>query len=175
MRRFATRLLVSIFVGSVVLLTASAASAQTAAPTLPAENKQVVSANPFLLSFGVFNVEYERKHKASTTWGASTSMVGFDDATYKNVAAFYRYYPGGNALSGLFVGGRGGVHRVSFQSLSAVMYGVGFELGYDWILGKDKNFSIGLGAGATRLFGGDLDGVSLTYPTLRLVNIGWSF
>jgi Protein of unknown function (DUF3575) len=173
MSRFAMRLLVLVFVGSVVL-TASVASAQTTT-AVPSDNQQVVSANPFLMMFSVFNVEYERKHKASTTWGASTSMVGFDDATYKNVAGFYRYYPGGNALSGFFVGGRGGVYRVSFERESAVAYGLGFELGYNWLLGAEKNFSVGLGAGATRLFGGDLDGVSLTYPTFRVVNIGWSF
>ena len=40
---------------------------------------------------------------------------------------------------------------------------------------EKKNFSVGIGAGATRLFVGNLAGVSTTIPTLRFVNIGWSF
>lgn len=158
-----------------LLASAAPAGAQTiGASSLPG-NQQVISANPFLIMFSYFNVEYERRHKPSTSWGASTSFLGFDGADYGNVAGFYRYYPQGNALSGFYVGGRGGVHRVSASGDSGVFFGVGFELGYDWLLGREKNFSIGIGAGATRLFGGDLDGVSLAVPTVRLVNIGWAF
>ena len=175
MSRLAARLVASLAVTIVVLAGASSAAAQTAADLPKSENRQVVSANPFLLMFNVFNVEYERRHKAATTWGASTSMLGFADADYKNVSAFYRYYPSGKALHGFFIGGRGGVHRVSLDREAGVFYGVGFDLGYDWLLGREKNFSVGIGAGATRLFGGDLDGVSLTVPTFRFVNVGWSF
>ncbi len=42
-------------------------------------------------------------------------------------------------------------------------------------MGERENVSVALGVGATRLFGGDLDDVSVTVPTLRLVNIGWAF
>jgi uncharacterized protein DUF3575 len=175
MTRAVTRVFVSVFVAIVLLLVAASAHAQTAVPQPLSENKQTVSANPFLLMFSVFNVEYERKLTTATTLGASTSILGFDDATYRNVSAFYRYYPQGHALSGFYIGGRGGAHRVSLDRESGVFFGLGFELGYDWLLGREKNFSVGIGAGATRLFGGDLDGVALTIPTFRFVNIGWSF
>lgn len=158
-----------------LLLVPASATAQSPAGVAPAGNQQVISANPFLLMYKWFNVEYERRHKEATTWGASASLLPFDDADYGNVAVFYRYYPQGRALEGFYVGGRTGIHRVSAGGESGAFGGVGFELGYDWLLGNQKNFSIGLGAGATRLFGGDLDGVALTVPTIRLVNIGWSF
>lgn len=150
-------------------------AAAQAADLTPSPNKQVISANPFLLMYEWFNVEYARKHKDATAWGASASLLPFDDADYGNVAVFYRYYPQGRALEGFYLGGRTGIHRVSAGDASGAFGGVGFELGYDWLLGARKNFHIGMGAGATRLFGGDLEGVSLTVPTFRLVNVGWSF
>jgi hypothetical protein len=177
-RRRVSRIVQSTCLGACLLVSATAASAQTAdaAPVTGNQgNQQVVSANPFLLMFKWFNVEYARTHKVSTAWGASTSLTGYDHADYGNVSGFYRYYPQGHALNGLYIGGRGGVHKVSSLDESGVFFGLGFEIGYDWMLGREKNFSLGVGAGATRLFGGSLNGVSLTVPTLRLVNIGWSF
>lgn len=153
----------------------SSATAQSTLEPPAADNRQVISANPFLLMFGIASIEYQRKHTDATTWGASTSIFGFDNARYGNASAFYRYYPVGKALNGFFVGGRGGVHRVSYARDAGVFYGLGVEVGYDWLLGERKNFSVGIGAGVTRLFGGSLDGVSLTVPTVRLVNLGWSF
>jgi hypothetical protein len=168
---------VSRLAGCILLflsLGAATASAQTPGGPVPG-NRQTVSANPFLLMYKWFNVEYERRHKEATTWGVSAALLPFDDADYGNLSAFYRYYPQGRALDGFFIGGKAGMHRVTAGNASGEFFGAGFELGYDWLLGAEKNFSIGIGAGATRLFGGSLDGVSLTVPTLRLVNVGWSF
>jgi hypothetical protein len=47
--------------------------------------------------------------------------------------------------------------------------GLGFELGYMCLLGANRNFSIRLGVGATKLFTGEVA------PNVRLVNIGWAF
>ena len=158
-----------------VILLAPPAAAHAQGPAPSTGNHQVVSANPFLLMFKWFNVEYARQHKDATTWGASASFVPFDDADYKNVSAFYRYYPQGRAMNGFFVGGRTGIHHVSFFDESGLAYGIGFEIGYDWLLGRERDFSISIGAGATRLFGGDVHGASIAYPTVRLINIGWAF
>jgi hypothetical protein len=155
----------------------SVVSAQIAAPgtQLPVANKQVVSANPFLLMAEYFNVEFERKHTETRTFGVSASGIGIDGAKYRNFQAFYRYYPQGASLTGFYIGGRGGVHRVSADGESGTAFGLGFELGYGWLFGADRDFAVSVGAGATRLFGGDLHGASPLIPTLRLVNIGWSF
>ena len=166
-----------VFIGLVLAAAPSLASAQTIAPgtKLPVSNKQVVSANPFLLMAEWVNVEFERKLTDSGTVGVSASSVGIDDADYRNFQAFYRFYPQGASLTGFYIGGRGGVHRVSEGRESGTAFGLGFELGYGWLFGAKRNFAVSLGAGATRLFGGDLHGASPLIPTLRLVNIGWSF
>lgn len=159
-----------------VLYSASPSLAQDATRT-PVPHNQVLSANPFGLMFEWFNADYERKINESTTWGVSGSFFSFghDAADYVNVQAAYRYYPQGAALSGFYLGGKGGVHSVGVDAESARFFGLGFELGYNWLLGARKNVMIGMGAGATRLFGGALDGATLTIPTVRLVNVGIAF
>ena len=47
--------------------------------------------------------------------------------------------------------------------------GVGFEVGYAWLLGSKQHLSVSIGAGAIRLFNGG------AYPVPRLINIGWAF
>ena len=89
--------------------------------------------------------------------------------------AFYRYYPQAAALTGFYLGARGGVHRVSDDRDAGTAFGLGFEIGYAWLFGAKRNFAVSLGGGVTRLFGGDLEGASVVVPTLRVVNIGWSF
>ena len=158
-----------------VMLAPSLAAAQSVTPgtRVPVSNKQVISANPFLLMAEYANVEFERKHTETRTFGVSASSLGFGDADYRNFQAFYRYYPQGASLTGFYVGGRTGLHRVSAADLSGNAFGLGFEVGYGWLFGAERNFAVSLGAGATRLWGED--GGSAVIPTFRLINVGWSF
>ena len=173
MTRIPSRLICTAVV--MLALVPATALAQAAGTRTPVANKQVISGNPFLIMAKYFNAEYERKHSENRTFGLSASAYGIHDADYRNVQMFYRYYPQGASLTGFYVGGRAGVHLISHAGRDGQAAGVGFELGYSWLLGAERNFAISLGAGATRLFGGSLDDVSLTVPTIRLVNIGWSF
>jgi hypothetical protein len=158
-----------------LLLAGSPAFAQDGT-RVPVPHDQVLSANPFGLMFEWFNADYERKINEGSTWGVSGSYLSIGgDADYLNVQATYRFYPQGAALSGFYLGGKGGLHSVDVAASSGRFFGLGFELGYNWLLGAKKNVSIGMGAGATRLFGGALDGASLTIPTVRLVNVGIAF
>lgn len=148
----------------------------------PVDHKQIVTANPIGIVFGWFNAEYERKINETTTWGVSASHLTFfdDDFTYSNVSALARYYPQGAALTGFFVGGKMGVHNVSDDSEfrddeNGTFLGLGVDVGYNWLVGKEKKFVISVGMGATRLFGGDLDGASFTLPNIRVINIGFAF
>jgi hypothetical protein len=151
------------------------AAAQDGTRTAVPHN-QIVSANPFGLMFEWFNVDYERKINEASTWGASASFLSLGgDADYLNAQFAYRYYPQGTALAGFYLGGKGGLHSVSVDEASGQFFGLGFELGYNWVLGTKRNVSVGIGAGATRLFGADLNGASLTVPTVRLVNVGIAF
>ncbi|CAN5603861.1 hypothetical protein BH23ACI1_BH23ACI1_32040 [soil metagenome] len=99
---------------ALLLLAPAALAAQEAAGTkAPVAHNQVISSNPLAFMFKYGNVEFERKHTGSSTFGLSASSLGFDDATYRNAQVFYRYYPQGAALTSFYIGGRGGVHRVS--------------------------------------------------------------
>lgn len=153
------------------------AQAQEARPDAIAPHHQILSANPFLLLFEWGNLEYERKVSPTGSIGIAGSTVSFDDGdvSYKSLNGFYRYYPNG-ALEGFYLGGRLGVHKGSEGESEGHLYGLGVDIGYAWLLGRDRNFYIGLGIGATRLFGGDLDtNERVVIPSLRLVNIGFAF
>jgi hypothetical protein len=173
--QLARPLCVSLIVFTVFAANATVASAQEGTRT-PVVHKQVLSANPFGLMFEWFNADYERKINESNTWGASASFLSLGgDSDYVNAQLAYHYYPQGAALTGFYLGGRGGIHHVETDGEDGRFFGIGFELGYNWLLGAKRRVSIGLGAGATRLFGADLDGASLTIPTVRLVNVGIAF
>jgi hypothetical protein len=153
------------------------AQAQADGTKVPVQKDQVLSANPFLLLGEWANLEYERKVSSSTTAGLGGSLVTFNDGdeSYKSLSGLVRYYPQGAPLTGFSFGGRLGVHEVASKDEDGHAYGLGVDIGYSWLLGADRNFYIGLGIGATRLFGGDMPDVRVVIPTIRLVNIGFSF
>ncbi len=168
--------------------------------------KFVINTNPIIDMFSWFNVELEFKVSDTGTMGLSGSYFTFEetasdfysdvelkaDNTYSNVYGFYRYYPTA-ALKGFFFGGRAGVNivtanayveepttgRWAWDEADATYFGVGIDIGYSWLLGKNENFYVSLGIGAIRLFGGDLDedtyDVTMTLPTIRLINVGIGF
>lgn len=159
-----------------VLLGSIPAEAQSQEGTAPpVSHQQVVSANPFGLMLGWWNVEYERKFTPSSTWGVSTSFLRFEGDDFASVNAVYRYYPQGAAFRGFFLGGRAGGYHGSDEGESGRAFGLGFELGYTWLLGARRNVGLSLGAGLTRIVAGDfLDGPSVL-PTVRLLNVGIAF
>lgn len=158
-----------------VLALPSTAIAQSEGIKLPVSNKNVVSASPFLLMFEWANVEVERKVNEQGSFGLTASATGMGSGAYKNVQGFYRYYPQRASLTGFYIDGRAGVHRLSLDDGGGHAYGLGFDLGYAWLFGAKRNFAVSMGAGATRLFGGDMKKGSFTLPTFRLLNVGWSF
>jgi hypothetical protein len=155
------------------------AQAQEAGTRIPVPHEQVLSANPFLLLWEWVNVEYERKMSPTTTWGISGGRIAFDDGeeSYNSLHGFLRYYPQGAALSGFSLGGRLGLHHVTDEEDddSENAFGLGVDIGYSWLLGADRNFYIGIGVGATRLFGGDVGSDRVVIPSVRVLNIGWAF
>jgi hypothetical protein len=160
------RIVAATALSAILILVPAAARAQDAP-------KQQVSASPFLIMYKYFNVEFERRATDATTWGVSTSFVPSGSADYRNVGAFWHFYPAGHALRGFYIGGRVQVHHGVAGTESATFGGVGFELGKNWIIGRRT--LVGLGVGATRLFGGALAGDSLTLPTFRIANVGVTF
>ena len=167
----------SVFTGAVVaaLLFAPTTAIAQDGPPVAAPHRQTVSTNPFGLMFEWFNAEYERTLTARPTWGVSGSYLGIDGFDYANGNVVFRFYPQGAALHGFFVGSRTGVFRVSDDDEAATLFGAGFEVGYNWLLGSDQNFDVSIGVGATRLVGGALSGAPVVIPTIRLINLGISF
>ncbi len=142
-------------------------------------HEQTLTANPFLLLAEWFNAEYERKVSPSSTLGIAGSLIDLDggDDTFLSLNAQFRYYPQGAALVGFYVGPRLGYYWIeegpSDTSEDAV--GLGFDVGYNWLLGSERRFAIGLGIGLSRLFGVDDGDTEAIIPIVRLVNIGFAF
>ena len=153
------------------LMSSATALAQEQATRQPVTHYNAVSANPFMLLVGWFNTEYERKLDETWTVALSASYFSLsdDDEEYVSGNTVFRYYPQAAALTGFYIGPRVGLFHVDEVGDSGTSLGVGFELGYTWLLGAERNLSISLGAGGTRLFSGTV------VPTARLINIGWAF
>lgn len=173
--------------GSAVL--ASPAVAQDAGTRTPVEHRNSISTSPIADVLGFINGEYQRKVTEGATLGASAGTLTVDGDTYSNVMMFGRYYPQGAALTGFFVGGRLGAHRVGYDTweLDAARLtstptrrretvpAIGVDVGYDWLLGSKRSVLIGVGAGAMRLLGDSDDDYYLkAFPTARL-NVGFAF
>jgi hypothetical protein len=163
---------------------ASPAAAQVSGTLTPTDHKNSISTAPISDIMGFVNAEYQRKINETATFGISAGTFELDNDDFANAMVFGRYYPQGAALTGFFVGGRAGVHRVTEYSFDHVNRAgrsvrrarpaIGIDVGYDWLLGTQRRFYIGLGAGGVRLLGGK-DSYNLdAYPTARL-NVGFAF
>lgn len=149
------------------------AAARVDAQSVAAPREQAISANPFGLLLELFNAEYERKVSESATAGFGGSYFANDDDgdDYVNGDIFYRYYPSGTPLDGWAFGVKVGV--TNFAN-AGTHFGYGFDANRSWVLGKNRNFYVGLGFGLKKLVG-TRDGDTQYIPTFRIVNIGFAF
>ncbi len=142
--------------------------------------RQVISANPFgLILMPWYNGEYERKATERTTIGLSGSRLPWGDGSgFYSLNMALRYYPNGKVFRGFYLGPRVGVFWSSQEQEEGgidpaedlgLHIGLGFELGYAWLVGSERHLSISIGGGATRVLNGP------PIPVLRLINIGWAF
>ena len=157
--------------GLLIVALAAPAVAQEPGTRVPVAYQQAITANPFGLIIGWFNAEYERKlvETWSISLGGSHVSLGDDSEDFTSANAVFCFYPQGAALTGFYIGPRLGFYRVDDIGEPESSAGIGFELGYNWLLGANRIFTIGLGAAATKLFTGPV------VPTIRLVNVGWTF
>jgi hypothetical protein len=146
----------------------------------PVTHGHVISGSPLLLLGGWFNAEYERKVNGSMTVGIAGGWLDMDNDDYTSVSGFFRVYPQDGAFTGFYLGGRGGIHRVNEAQASggsdhsSTAFGLGIDVGYSWLLGPGRSFYVGLGVGATHLFG-DIGNANSTIPALRLLDVGIAF
>ncbi len=176
------------FIATVLVALASPAFAQDAGTKTPVNRSNTLSTSPIADVLGFINGEYQRKITEATTIGVSAGTLEIDDDTYSNVMVFGRYYPQGAALTGFFIGGRVGAHRIGYDSWefdpdrftstpirrTETRPAIGIDVGYDWLLGAKRNVLIGVGAGAMRLIGTGHDDFFVAFPTARL-NVGFAF
>lgn len=166
-----------------IIAFSGAGTAQAGSAAEPVVRRHVISTNPITDMFTWYNGEYEFRVLSNSTIGLSGSYISFDDGDeeFMNIGAFYRFYPQDTAPAGFFFGARFGYYDVKAyddfedKEESASFGGFGIDIGYSWLLGSSQRFALSLGIGAVRLFGGDLEDVALTLPTIRLVNVGVAF
>jgi hypothetical protein len=169
--------LVAVAVTLIATLTTTAI-AQEPVVRDSADYRQVLSANPLgLILLPWYNGEYERKVTERVTLGLSGSRLPWGDGGgFYSVNTAFRYYPNGTTFKGFYLGPRIGLFWVSqgqdvvgIEEDRGPHLGLGFELGYAWLLGSEQHLSMSIGFGATRVLNGE------PIPVLRLVNVGWAF
>ena len=169
--------LVAVAVTLIATLTTTAI-AQEPVVRDSADYHQVLSANPLgLILLPWYNGEYERKVTEGVTLGLSGSRLPWGDGGgFYSVNTAFRYYPNGTTFKGFYLGPRIGLFWVSqgqdvvgIEEDRGPHLGLGFELGYAWLLGSERHLSMSIGGGATRVLNGE------PIPVLRLVNVGWAF
>lgn len=150
----------------------------------------VLSINPFGFLFSWYNIEYEHAFSSTASWAASAGHISLgdddDESSYTSAELKLRYYPSAEAPSKFSAGIAFGYSRVTDEDKPEVgevveneydALSIGFDLGYSWLLGRTRQFFIGTGIGAKRLFllgEEDEDDETFGYPTLRL-SIGYAF
>ena len=146
----------------------------------------VISIQPISAMLTVYSGEVELAMSRSATIGAGATYFSPDvfdgDFNYLSGDVKIRYYPEGRAFQGFSFGGSVGVTHLSASDNnstggSASGPSIGVMLDYNWLLGAEKSFYIGLGLGAKTLFISDksvADEATLHYPTMRL-SVGWAF
>ena len=161
-----------VLVALVVVVGVIAATPVSAQQTVELSRDQVISANPFGLLLEFFNAEYERVVSESSTAGIGGSTFSADDDRYVNADAFWRYYPSGSPLDGWSFGAKAGITSVN----DGQYFGYGFDVNRSWVIGRQRNFYVGLGFGLKRLVGGSEEDFDLKFiPTVRIVNVGVAF
>jgi hypothetical protein len=165
-------------------LAALPAAAQTDTMAAPVR-RQAISILPLHAILGFYAGDYEHAVGRTATIGLGASYftltVDEDELVYATTEAKFRYYPSGDPLRGLSFGLTAGPTFLTLESPdgddeSTTAVGVGFEVARSHVLGVDRRFYYGYGAGAKRLFftGDEVEEVELVLPTLRL-SVGYAF
>ncbi len=208
-RRQSARNPVLVAAAALIALAPAGARAQEASGRAAPVRTAVFSIQPVSSIVGLYAAEFERRISESATVGVgaaawldeySNDDIYSEDAAprdrYLSAELKLRYYPGGEPLRGFSFGITGGVARLTndvylggtaggssqYEQETRTAGKIGFELDYNWLLGRDRRFAVALGAGAKRLIMNDSDRffdysdflVARAYPTARL-SVGIAF
>lgn len=140
----------------------------------------LVSFQPINAVLESYQAEYERTLSPTVTAGIGGNLWNPGSSHYRSGDLKLRYYPNARALQGFSFGVSGGYARIaSDDSNDAIVHGAtaGVLFEYNWLLGAEQNFHVGMGLGAKTIFGRHDDFISDVnwhYPTAR-ISIGWAF
>lgn len=168
------------------LFAAAPAAAQDLDSIAAATPPQAISILPLHAAFGFYAGDYERAVSQTVTAGIGASYFSLGDAEddgefgYSSVEAKMRFYPSGDPLNGMSFGLTAGPtflaadDEATEEDVTAI--GIGFEIARSQLMGVDRHFYYGYGAGFKRLFvvSGEESGAEMAIPTLRL-SIGYAF
>jgi hypothetical protein len=174
---------------------AMAASSSAVSAQLPVSaplKHTVISVQPLSAMISVYAVEIEQAVGAAVSLGVGGTFwspeIGGQDMTYTSGDLKLRYYPQGRALEGFAFGMSAGYTHIKDKSTD-VIFGtgtsehtasgptIGATVEYNWLLGRNNGFFLGLGAGAKRIIAkadNMSDDVKFAYPTAR-ISIGTAF
>jgi hypothetical protein len=147
----------------------------------------VLSIQPIDAMLTVYAGEAEVAVSRSVTLGVGGTYWGPDitdgDFRYLSGDVKLRYYPDARPFQGFSFGGSVGVTHINGSDNASQSTGsasgpsIGVMLDYNWLLGAQKGFYVGLGAGAKAVFISDKDisdNATVRYPTAR-ISVGWAF
>jgi hypothetical protein len=179
----------AITLSFVAALGGSPAHAQKAGtPELGPAPTQSFSVKPLNAIFGAYSGEYERALSGSNTLGILGSTFGIGDVRYVAIDGKYRHYFSGTAFQGFSLAGTGGMVALNIDCYESdgsactderfTGAAAGVELGYTFLLGTNRNWTLSLDAGAQRIFPlGEIreetDGFWFAMPTGG-ISIGWA-
>ena len=158
---------------------------------------RILSINPFILLFGYFSGEYEKRVSSTLSVAVAGSYIKFDSDLYTNVDVKARLYPNELAMRGFGIATSLGATAIRSSNTDCVIAttnpnaptcttraktftspAVAIELQYQWLLGSRKHTAVTLGGGLKRFLGAsdkfDQFGVSRFLPTGR-VSIGYAY
>jgi len=164
-----------------------AAMPAVAAAQISSGRSTVLSIQPIDAMLTVYAGEAEIALSRSVTLGVGGTYWGpnITDGDFRYVSGDlkFRYYPEEKPFQGFSFGGSVGLTQIkatddaSQSTGSASGPSIGVMLDYNWLLGAQKAFYVGLGAGAKAVFISDKDisdNATVRYPTLR-ISVGWAF
>jgi hypothetical protein len=182
----------SLVIFGALAMAASSSKVSAQLPVSAPSKHTVVSVQPLSAMVSVYAVEIEQAVGAAMSLGVGGTFwspeIGGQDMTYTSGDLKLRYYPQGRALEGFAFGMSAGYTHIKDKSTD-VVFGtgtsehtasgptIGATVEYNWLLGRNNGFFLGLGAGAKRIIAkadNMSDDVKFAYPTAR-ISIGTAF
>lgn len=141
---------------------------------LASSQTNVIKANPLGLAFGIANLGYEFSTTESQSMTVSGLFFSVLDVEGYGAGLEYRFYFDKEAITGWHAGPSVGYFKLEdIFDVSASVFSVGAEIGYQWVFGEHFALDVFGGYGAN-IGGDDLSGLNAGAPTVGL-SLGYAW